>query len=184
LRVLDLSIALLDGVTSLFGRIVSWLVLYMVLMTFINVVLRYVYGYSNVAMIETVLYAFAIVLASTPGWTLRHDEHVRIDVFYGRFTPRGRALVNVLGTLFLLAPVLWVLGTRSVPYVERSWKLKETSSEVAGLDYLYLLKSFLLVFVAVMAIQGLSFLLRNLRTLILGHDPDAVPEPATGGPAA
>lgn len=175
LRLLDLSIAMLDGITQAFGRAVSWLVLYMVLMTFANVVARYMYGYSNIALIETVLYAFAIVLSSTAGWTLQRNEHVRIDIFYGRRSPRGRALTDLLGTIFLLAPVLWVIWTTGLPYVQRSWRLKETSAEVAGLPYLYLLKTFILVFAVTLAIQGLSFALRNLRTLILGHDPDADP---------
>lgn len=178
MKLLDRTIALLDGATALFGRLISWLVLYMVLVTFANVVLRYVYGYSNVALIESVLYAFGIVLTAVGGWTLLRDEHVRIDVFYASYGPRTKAVVNMLGTVFLLAPVLWVLGTRAFPYVERSWKLRETSNEVAGLDYLYVFKTFILVFVAVLAVQGLSFFLRNLRTLIRGREPDArAPEP-------
>ncbi|MDA0962173.1 MAG: TRAP transporter small permease subunit [Proteobacteria bacterium] len=175
MRLLDLSIAILDGITQLFGRAVSWLVLYMVLMTFANVVMRYMYGYSNIALIETVLYAFAIVLSSTAGWTLQRNEHVRIDIFYSRRSPRMQALTDLLGTLLLLAPVLWVVWTTGVPYVQRSWRLGETSAEVAGLPYIYLLKTFILVFAVTLGIQALSFALRNIRTLILGHDPDADP---------
>ena len=180
MRLLDLSIAVLDGITQLFGRAVSWLVLYMVLMTFANVVARYMYGYSNIALIETVLYAFAIVLTSTAGWTLQRNEHVRIDIFYGRRSPRARALTDLMGTLLLLAPLLWIVWTTGLPYVQRSWRLGETSAEVAGLPYVYLLKTFILVFAVTLAIQALSFALRNLRTLILGHDPDADPLSVAG----
>ncbi|MFY9211262.1 MAG: TRAP transporter small permease subunit [Aestuariivita sp.] len=171
MRAMILLIDILDGLTEYFGRLISWLVLFMVLMTFANVVLRYVYGISNVAMSETTLYAFAITLSASAGWTLLRNEHVRVDIFYGAMSQRARALIDLLGTVFFLAPVLYIIVTRAFPYVERSWKIREASAEVAGLPYIYILKTFLLVFAAVLAIQGLSFLLRNLYTLILGRPP-------------
>lgn len=171
MRFLDLPIAILDAVTIAIGRAFSWLTLFMVLMTFANVVLRYVFGLSIVAAYETVVYAFGIVLTGVAGWTLLTDQHVRIDVFYGRMQPRTQAWVNILGTVLFLTPLLVIIATRSVDYVRRSWKLREASTELAGLDYLYVLKTFILVFVAVLAVQGLSFFLRNLRVLILGYDP-------------
>ncbi|MFC3613425.1 TRAP transporter small permease subunit [Lutimaribacter marinistellae] len=173
MQALDKVISVIDRITELFGKLISWLVLYMVLMTFANVVMRYVFGISIIALYESVLYAFAISMTALAGWALMRDQHVRVDIFYGAMRPRGRALVNIAGTVFLLAPMLWVLWSRSIPYVERSWKLRETSNEVAGLDYLYVLKTFMLVFVALLAFQAVSFLLKNLRIAVLGHDPDA-----------
>jgi TRAP-type mannitol/chloroaromatic compound transport system permease small subunit len=115
MRIIAGAVFLLDALTEYFGRIVSWLVLYMVLVTFANVVLRYVYGLSNVALVETTLYAFAIVLAASPGWTMQRDEHVRVDIFYNMFSSRKRAVVDLLGAAVLLAPVLWVIAERSRP---------------------------------------------------------------------
>lgn len=177
MRYLDLPIAILDAVTVVIGRAFSWLTLFMVLMTFVNVLLRYVFGLSIIAAYETVVYAFGIVMTSVAGWALLTDQHVRIDVFYGPMSARRRAAVNVGGTVLFLAPLLYVITARSLNYVSRSWKVRETSNELAGLDYLYVLKSFILVFVAVLVIQGVSFLLRNLRVLILGFDP----APSAGG---
>jgi TRAP-type mannitol/chloroaromatic compound transport system permease small subunit len=167
-RLLDLVIAMLETVTRLFGRAVAWLVLYMVVVTFTNVVLRYMYGFSSVALTESVLYAFAIVMACTAGWTLERNEHVRIDIFYGRWPPRRKAMIDLGGTIALLAPVLYVIWTSSFPYVQRSWRLKETSAEVAGLPYLYMLKSVLLVFVVVLGVQAVAFGLRALRVILAG----------------
>lgn len=168
MRLLDLLITVLETVTRLIGRSVAWLVLYMVLVTFANVVLRYMYGYSNVALIETVLYAFAIVMACTVGWTLERNEHVRIDIVYGALSARAKAMIDLAGTIALLAPVLYVVWTSSFPYVQRSWRLKETSAEVAGLPYLYMLKSVLLVFVVVLGVQAVAFALRALRVILTG----------------
>ncbi|MEY8841278.1 TRAP transporter small permease subunit [Cribrihabitans sp. XS_ASV171] len=177
MQALDKVISVIDRVTELSGRLISWLVLYMVLMTFANVVMRYVFGVSIIALYETVLYAFAISMTALAGWALLRDQHVRVDIFYSLLKPRGKAVVNMAGALLLLAPMLWVLWSRSIPYVERSWKLRETSNEVAGLDYLYVLKTFMLVFVALLAIQAVSFLLKNLRIALLGHDPAIKPHP-------
>lgn len=158
----------LDGVTEYFGRMISWLTLFMVLMSFATVVLRYVYGISNVAMIETIIYAFAMILAGSAGWTLLHNEHVRVDIFYGAMSERNKALVDLFGAAFFMFPVLFIIWSKGLPYVARSWKLRETSNEVAGLDYLYLLKTFILVFAVVLAVQGISFVLRTLHILIHG----------------
>lgn len=171
MRIIAGAAFFLDALTEYFSRIVSWLVLYMVLMTFANVVLRYVYGISNVALVESTLYAFAIVMAASAGWTMQRDEHVRVDIFYNLLSSRKRAVIDLLGTAFMMAPVLWVIAERAWPYVARSWKIGETSNEVAGLDYLYVLKAFLLVFVAVMAMQALSTTLRKISFLLYGREP-------------
>lgn len=172
-RLIDPVIAVLEAVTRFFGRIVSWLVLYMVVATFANVVLRYMYGVSSVRMVETVSYAFAIVMATTVGYTFLHNEHVRIDIVYRRFTARGRAVIDILGSFLLLGPLLWIVWTRGMPFVERAWRLREGSADLAGWPYLYILKTVILVFVVVLAIQGLAFVLRALRTLITGVEDGA-----------
>jgi TRAP-type mannitol/chloroaromatic compound transport system permease small subunit len=172
-RLIDPVIAVLEAVTRFFGRIVSWLVLYMVVATFANVVLRYMYGFSSVRMVETVSYSFAIVMATTVGYTFLHNEHVRIDILYRRFSARGRAVIDILGSVFLLGPLLWIVWTRGTPFVERAWRLREGSSDLAGWPYLYVLKTVILVFVVVLAIQGLAFVLRALRTVITGAEEPA-----------
>jgi len=158
----------LDGITEYFGRMVSWLALFMVLVTFATVVMRYAYGISNVAMIETIVYSFAILFAASAGWTLLHDEHVRVDVFYGGMSERGKAAVDLFGAIFFMFPVIYIVWIMGVPYVTRSWKVRETSNEVSGLDYLYVLKTFILVFAVVLAVQGVSFVLRKIHVLIHG----------------
>jgi TRAP-type mannitol/chloroaromatic compound transport system permease small subunit len=168
IRLIDPVIALLEAITRVFGRVVSWLVLYMVVVTFANVVLRYMYGISDAKLVESVLYAFAVVFAATAGYALLHNEHVRIDVFYGRLSARGRALVDLFGTLFLLCPLLWIVWTTGVPFVERAWRQREGSADLAGIPYLYILKTVILVFVVTLGIQALAFALRALRTVLGG----------------
>ena len=181
MRILNAIIAVLDAVTALFGKTVSWLVLFMIVATFANVVLRYVYGISIVALHESVVYAFGIVLTATAGWALLKDEHVRVDIVYRGLGARGRALVDAIGSILLLSPVLWLIATRGYPYVARSWKIGEGSTEIAGLQFVYLLKAFILVFVGVLAVQGLSLFLKCLRTLAGGTPPAENASEGNGG---
>lgn len=158
-------IRLLDGCAALIGKTCAWLVVVMVLCTVANVVLRYSFGISIVKVYEVVLWSFGIVFCTAAGWALLRDEHVRVDVFYRAAKPRTKAVINLLGTLLLLAPLLWLLWERGLPYVLRSWKISEGSQELNGINAVYLLKSFILVFVVTLAMQGLSLALKSLLVL-------------------
>lgn len=158
-------IALLDGVSDVVGRLFSWLVLLMVVLAFANVILRYAFGVVYPMSYQAVLWAFGMVLTACAGYAMLNDDHVRVDVFYRPARRKTKALIDLLGSLFLLAPFLFVLWDKTFPYVRRSWLLKEGPQELSGIPAVYLLKSFLLVFVAVLAIQGLAVLLKSLIQL-------------------
>lgn len=157
--------ALLDAVSGFVGRLFAWLVLLMVVLTFTNVILRYGYGFVVPAMYQASTWAFGMVLTACAGYALLHNDHVRVDILYARLSERGKAAVDFFGCIFLLAPFLYVFWTRVFPYVERSWAAGEGSQEISGLPAVYILKSFLLVFVAVLAVQGLSLALKSLLVL-------------------
>lgn len=170
LRAVETLADWLDRLTAWVGKLFAWLTLFMVVATFANVMLRYLYGISYVMLYESVLYAFAMVLTAAAGWALLHDDHVRVDIFYRSARPRTRAWIDIGGCLALLFPVLWLIWTRGLPYVERSWKLREGSQEMSGIQGIYVLKTFILVFVVVLAVQGVSLMLK--RALVLAGRRD------------
>ena len=147
------------------GRAVSWLTLGMVLLTFLVVVLRYLFDLGWIAMQESVTYLHATVFLGGAAYTLRHDGHVRVDVFYQRFPPRAQAWVDLWGTLLLLMPVCGFIAWVSWDYVLQSWELGEGSREAGGLPGVYLLKGMILVMAASLVMQGVALLLRSLLTL-------------------
>jgi TRAP-type mannitol/chloroaromatic compound transport system permease small subunit len=161
-------ISIIDRASEWFGRSLAWLTCFMVVATFTSVLLRYGFGVVVPALSQSVLWAFGIVLTGCAGYALLHDDHVRVDVFYRPLGARGKALVNMLGSVFLLAPFLYVMWTRTLPYVQRSWAMREGGQELSGLTALYLLKTFLLIFVVVLAFQGVSVLLKSVLVLS-GH---------------
>jgi len=152
-----------DGIDLLndrIGRAVCWLAVALVLVQFSVVVLRYVFATSFVAMQESVVYVHATLFMLGIAYTLLHDGHVRVDVFYANWSPRRRALVDLLGALLAVAPfcllVLWVCW----PYVAQSWATREGSMAYGGIPFTYLLKSLIPVFAALLLLQALSVAIR------------------------
>lgn len=111
------------------------------------------------------MYLHASVFLIASAYTLKHDEHVRVDIFYHRLSSKAKATVNLLGTILLLVPVIGFIGWSSWPYIESSWRILETSQEAAGLPLVYLLKSLILVMVAVMLLQAFAEILRSIAIL-------------------
>ena len=146
----------IDRVTGAVGRAVAWLVVAMVLLQFAVVIMRYGLGIGSIWLQESILYANAALFLLAAAWTLRDDGHVRIDIFYADAPPRTKAWVNLLGALLLLLPFMAVLAWYAWPYVARSWAIYERSQEVSGLPFVYLLKSLLLLFALLMALQGVA----------------------------
>lgn len=170
-----------DTLNEWIGRAVAWCVLALVLAAFAVVVLRYGFGIGAVALQETVTWLHAIVFMVGAAYTLRHDAHVRVDVFYRGMAPRHRALVDLLGSLFLLMPICALILWKGWGYAATSWALGEGSRETGGLSHLWLLKSLIPLTAALLLLQGASLALHSLRA-ILGrvtppepHEPEELP---------
>jgi len=167
---LDTTIRWLEGISELVGRTVAWLTITMVLATFSVVLLRYGFGIGSIKLQESVNWMHAAVFLLGAAYTLKHDEHVRVDVFYRRFSPHLRAWVNLLGTLLLLLPLAGLMFWSSWDYVAQSWRVSEASGQVGGLPALYLLKTIIPVTAVLLVIQGLALLLRQAGYLLRGEE--------------
>ena len=147
------------------GRTVSWLTLLMVIVTFIIVVLRYVFDIGWIALQESVTYMHAMVFLVGASWTLQQEAHVRVDIFYSRFSPRTKAWVDLGGSLLLLLPVMAFVAWISWTYVLDSWGVFEGSREAGGLPAVFLLKSLILVMAVMLILQALVQIARSVQTL-------------------
>ena len=155
----------LDTINRHVGFAVRWLTLLMVLAQFGVVLLRYVFGISWIWANETILYMHATLFMIAAGYTLLVDEHVRVDIWYAKEGPRGRALTNFLGHLFLLIPSMTVLLLYSWPTVRNSWNILEGPISVGGIPASFLLKTLIPVFCVLLIIQALANMLRDLARL-------------------
>ena len=156
----------LDALTDRIGTAVAWLVIIMMLVQFAIVVMRYIFNIHSTVMQESVMYMHAAVFMLGAAWTLRRDGHVRVDIFYRRLTDRGRAWVDLFGTLFLLIPVVLFIAIGSFAYVRSSWAILERSPD-GGIPGVYLLKSLILVMMALLLIQGIAQVIRQV--MIIRH---------------
>jgi TRAP-type mannitol/chloroaromatic compound transport system permease small subunit len=171
--------AAIDALNEHVGHAVYWLVLVMVLVSAGNAVSRYLFNLGSNAWLELQWYLFAAVFLLCAGYTLRHNEHIRIDVVSSRFAPRTRAWVDVFGTIAFLLPVAIMILALSWPVFVNAWVSNESSANAGGLIRwpvrLLVPLGFLLL-----SLQGVSELIKRiafLRGLIPDpaekHDPGA-----------
>lgn len=146
----------LDGFADVCGRWVRWLALVLVLLQFAIVVARYALGVGSVFAQEMLLYMHAALFLLGASYTLRHDGHVRVDVFYRDASPRRKAAIDMAGVYLFLLPMCAVVAWTGAPYVERSWAVFEGSKETSGIPFVYGLKTLILLFAAFVALQGVS----------------------------
>ena len=147
------------------GRAVSWLTLLMVIVTFIVVVLRYVFDIGWIALQESITYMHAMVFLIGASWAVQQEAHVRVDIFYSRFSAKTRAWIDMLGSLLLLLPVMVFIGWISWEYVIDSWDVLEGSREAGGLPAVFLLKSLILVLAVMLVLQAMAQVVRSVQTI-------------------
>jgi TRAP-type mannitol/chloroaromatic compound transport system permease small subunit len=155
----------IDRLVAAIGRAAMWLSLWLVLVQFAVVMMRYALGIGSIWLSESIIYAHAALFMLAAAWTLQVNGHVRVDVFYSAVSPRTKAMIDLLGALFLLLPFMALIVWFSVPYAARSWSILERSREASGLPFVYLLKSIIPLFAALMALQGISQALHAARSL-------------------
>jgi TRAP-type mannitol/chloroaromatic compound transport system permease small subunit len=152
----------IDSFHHILCQLISWFTLFMVLLTFLIVVLRYGFNMGWIAMQESVMYLHGMVFLVGAAHTLRVNEHVRVDIFYRGFTPEKQAKVDIFGSLVLLMPVNLFIFFVSFDYVMLAWKILEDSQEAGGIPAVFLLKSLILVFSFTMVLQGIAEVIRNI----------------------
>ena len=157
--------ARIDRLTAAIGRAVAWLVLAVVLLQFVLVVARYLFGIGSIWLTETVIYAHAAVFMLAAAWTLQLGGHVRVDIFYADASARTKGLIDLAGSVLLLLPFVFVLFLLSVPYAARSWTILEHSQEASGLPLVFVLKTLIPLFALLMALQGIAQALRAAASL-------------------
>lgn len=158
---------LLDAVSIRVGHAAAWLTLAMAVVTFVVVILRYVFGTGLIWLQESVTWMHAVVFMLGAAYTLQQEEHVRVDIFYRRMTDKQRAWVDLLGVVVFIFPLCGFFCYASVDYVAAAWSIREVSRNAGGLPFPFipLLKSMLLIMPVAVALQGLSLLLRSVRVI-------------------
>ena len=167
----------IDALNEHLGRIVAWTGLIMVLIQFLVVILRYVFAVGWIPIQESILYMHGMLFLLGAGFTLKADGHVRVDIFYREASVRKKAAIDIFGVLTLLLPVCFITWWYGWSLVANSWKIMEGSQEPLGLHLVFMMKTFILIFATIVALQGIALLIRSFLVLSGRLDTNMAPVP-------
>lgn len=171
---------LIDRFSSGTGKVVYWLTLATVLIGGYNAIVRYFDKYTGLSLssnmyIELQWYLFGIMFLLAGAYALQQDSHVRVDVLYGRLGDKGKAWINLAGTLLFLLPFCVLLVAKSVPSVTNSWAVMETSPDPGGLPR-YPIRTIIPIAFVLLGIQGISMAIKSLAVITGYQDDDKTGE--------
>ena len=136
----------LEKTINSLGKFISLMIPVMTILMIVIIVARYFFGIGLTGVQELVMYIHALIFLGCAGYVHFKDEHVRVDIFYRDSSNSYKKNINFFFSLFFLIPVCFVVGFYSYELVEMSWKIKETSTEAGGLNFVYLQKSLVILF--------------------------------------
>ena len=158
----------IDRLTDALGSTLAWLTFAMMAMTVVVVILRYGFDVGAIVLQESVVYMHGLAFMLGIAYTLKSDDHVRVDLIYSRLGRTARRRINLFGHVVFLVPVSVFILVSSLDYVAASWRVLERSPEVGGIPAVYLLKSLIPLMAVALLLQGVAEIIRCL-----------IPEPAT-----
>lgn len=166
----------IDALDFRIGKVVSWLILIVVLVSASNAIMRKVFDSSSNAWLELQWVMFGIIFLLCSPWTLMSNEHIRIDIINGMLPKRWRDIIDVIGHLFFLLPLTIVMIVTSIPFFLRSFRLNEQSMNAGGLPQ-WPAKSLILIGFTLLFLQGISELIKRVAVM-----RNLIPDPyATDG---
>ncbi len=166
MKVIKLLCHWIDSLSQWVGRGVAWVTLGLVLVVFIDVVMRYLFNTSFVFTQELEWHLFGFIFLIGAGYTLLHDGHVRVDIVYQRLGFKGRAWVNFVGVLLFLIPGCIMVITTSWKFTATSFAMLEGSPDPGGIPFRFILKGCIPVGFTLLLLQGLSLGMHSLMQIL------------------
>ena len=166
MKAIEKIISLIDTFSELSGRSVAWFAVALTILTGYDTLARYLFQSGSVALQELEWHLFALLFLLAAAYTLKHDAHVRVDLIYAKLTPRGKGIIDVIGTLFLLLPFCVLMIATSWNFAYASYNIAETSGDPGGLPYRWFLKGAITVGFSMLLLQAISMLLNSLLIII------------------
>lgn len=164
-KLLEAIVRIADAINEQVGKAVAWLTSVLVVIICFDVLIRYFFKASKVWMVELEWHFFALVFLLGAGYALKHDRHVRVDLFYTKFSEKGKAWVNLIGTLIFLIPWCVIILGSAYQFAHRSWLLGESSPNPNGLPALYVIKFAIVIGFVFLLLQGIALVAQSLLTI-------------------
>jgi len=155
----------LDWIGERIGVLVSWVAVLLAIVIGLDVIIRYIFQFTFIWMIETEIYAFGILFLLGSGYTFKYGKHVRVDVFYTKMSEKRKAWIDLLGGACLLIPWCYVVIVSSWYYGLSSLMINEGSPQPGGLPALYVLKFCITLGFVFLLLQGISQMLKSVQII-------------------
>ncbi len=155
-----------NKIMDFIGNILVIILLLMILNVFYDVVMRYAFHDSSIAMQEMEWHLFSIVILFGTSFSLKENAHVRVDFLYEKFSEKTKAVVNIIGTLVFLLPFTLLIIYGSYAFVMDSYSVNEVSGDPGGLKYLWLIKAMIPVSFTVLFLEGINYIIKNINIYI------------------
>ena len=156
----------IDGLNEWIGRGVAWVTLALVLVIFVDVVMRYLFNKSFVFTQELEWHLFGFIFLIGAGYTLLHDGHVRVDIIYQRLGFKGQAWINMMGVIVFLIPGCLMIIITSFKFVLSSFLILEGSPDPGGIPLRFIVKGFIPAGFSLLLLQGLSLGVHSLLQIL------------------
>jgi len=156
MNVLKTFMRWIDGLNEWVGRGVAWVTLALVLVIFVDVVMRYLFNTSYVFTQELEWHLFGFIFLIGAGFTLLHDGHVRVDIIYQRLGFKGQAWINLMGVIVFLIPGCLMIIITSFKFVLTSFLILEGSPDPGGIPFRFIVKGFIPAGFSLLLLQGIS----------------------------
>ncbi len=166
MKFLELVSRGIDKINQWVGNFVAWTTFLVVIVVFVDVVMRYAFNTSYVFTQELEWHLFSFIFLMGAGYTLLKDGHVRVDIIYQRLGPKGRAWINLIGVLFFLFPGSYMIIQTSGNFVYNAWSIMEGSPDPGGIPYRYIIKACIPAGFFLIVLQGISLGIKSLLVLI------------------
>lgn len=164
---------IIDRLNEFIGRAVGWLILAAIFVSAVNATVRKLFNVSSNAWLELQWYLYGAAFLGAAAYTLKQNEHIRIDIVYGLWSRRRQHWIDLLGHILFLTPFALMMVWMFVPYVAGSWRSGEVSTNAGGLT-LWPAKSLLLIGFALLALQGMAEIIKKIAVM-RGIIPDPTP---------
>jgi TRAP-type mannitol/chloroaromatic compound transport system permease small subunit len=165
MKFINIYINFIDKLNDKIGSITSWLTALLVLVVSYDVIVRYLVEESSVGLQEFEWHLFALIFLLSAAYTLKIDDHVRVDVFYTKFSSRKQAWINFLGSILFLIPFCIVVIIASQDFVSLSFRINETSPDAGGLPARFILKAFIPISFFLLLLQGIALVFKSFLKL-------------------
>lgn len=160
----------MNNITDKVGELSSWLAVFMVVIISLDVIIRYLFQFTFIWIVELEIYLFGFMFLLGSGYALKHEKHVRVDVFYSKMTNRNKAFMDLFGGLFYMVPWCLVVMSGSWKYAYSSFLMGEGSAQPGGLPALYILKFAIFLGFTLLLFQGIAQLLNSINIILKKKD--------------